>query len=176
MKKHFMNTGNKKVMGAVLLAATMMVGLAACGGNTRENTQPESSVVESTVESSVENSGDADAVVEGSVEGSDVADSENETDTRTYTLLIDGVETEFEEILFKSEDGFSIWYPAELLETAEIDGYDGFLQLNVDGEVELSFMIVPTDAALDMDEMLQEAANGYFNINSFALFDNLNNF
>lgn len=162
MKKHYLKTGSKKVMSAVLLAATMMVGLAACGGgNAEENTQPESSVVESTVESSVESSIE-ESTEEGSVEGSDVSGSEDEAvETRTYTLMINDVETEFEETLFRSEDGFSIWYPAELLEAAEIDGYDGFLQLNVEGEAEISVMIVPVDAALDIDEMLQEAANGY---------------
>lgn len=164
MKKNYLMTGNKKVMSAVLVAATMMLGLTACGGSNEEPTQVESSVVESTVESSVQESTE-ESTVENTEEGSIQESSEELTDetaqTRTYTMEVDGAEIAFTETLFSSENGFSIWYPADMLKAAEVEEYDGFLRFGEQGEELASFMIVPADAAVDMDEMLLEAANSY---------------
>lgn len=167
MKKHYMKTGSKKVMSAVLVAATLMLGVTACGGSDEESKQPESGVVESTVESSVEESSEESESeaesAEGSLEeGTDESGTEPDgIETRTYVLEVDGVETEFEETLFRSESGYQVWYPTGLLEAAEVDGYDGFLQVDEEGAEAVSFVLVPVDGELDLDEMLKEAVAGY---------------
>lgn len=172
MKKHYLKTANKKVMGAVLLAATMMVGLAACGGDnaSAENTQ-ESSVIESTIESTEESTEESseEMVSEESEEDSSVEASgeensetaEEDAQTRTYVYDVDGVETEYTETLFESADGFRIWYPADLLEVAEILGHEGFVQAEVPEGTGVSFMMVPGEASLDMDVMLKEATSNF---------------
>ncbi len=165
MKKHYLKTGNKKVMSAVLLAATMMMGLTACGGFNEETQQSESSVVESTAPSSVEESTEESSVEESAEEStaeSSEAGSENEeAKTRTFTMDVDGVEKEFVETLFSSENGFNIWYQADLFEVAEMEGIDGFVQVGMDEAVGATLTIASADATLDMDEMLQEAANSF---------------
>lgn len=166
MKNHYLKTGSKKVMSAVLLAAAMMVSLAACGGNAEESKVPESSVVESTVqESTVEESTEESTEETGEgnpEEGSDVNGSESkEIEVRTYILEVDGADVEFEEGLFRSEAGYQVWYPTSLAEMDELDGYDGFVLLDEAGAEQAMVVIAPADALTDMDEMLNEAAAGY---------------
>lgn len=173
MKKHYLKTANKKVMGAVLLAATMMVGLAACGGGDAsvENTQ-ESSVIENNIENTQESTGESsgestteesseEGTGEASGEESSEVSGEEEAQTRTYEYEVEGVKTEYTETLFESADGFRIWYPADLLEAAEVLGHEGFVQAEVPEGTGVSFMMVPGEASLDMDVMLKEATSNF---------------
>ena len=160
MKNRYLKTGNKKVIGAVMVAASMMMGLTACGGNAEEEAaQAESSVVESSVEeSSIEESSVEDS---GSMEESSEESLEVMAETRTFTMDVDGVETEFVETLFASEDGFNIWYQAELLEIVQEDGTQCFVQVGVDEAVGASVRMLLMEEAADMEEMLLEAANSF---------------
>jgi len=165
MKNRYLKTGGKKVIGAAMVAASMMMGLTACGGNAKEETaQVESSVVESSVEeSTVEESTMEESTVEDpeSTEESDEESLEAMEETRTFTMDVDGVETEFVETLFASEEGFNIWYQAELLEIVREDGTQCFVQVGVDETVGASVRMLIMEEAADMEEMLLEAANSF---------------
>jgi len=86
---------------------------------------------------------------------------EEETQTRTFVYVEDGEEREYVETLFESAEGFQIWYSAELFESAEVLGHEGFIQTEVPEGTGVTFIMGMEDASLDMDVMLEEATSNF---------------
>lgn len=84
-----------------------------------------------------------------------------EPEKRAATIKIEGVEEEYTEIQYLSEEGFSIWYPEYILEPYKIHNHEGFV---IPGQGEDSFvkvLLVPEGDMKLTDSYLKEAAGNF---------------
>lgn len=80
-----------------------------------------------------------------------------EPEKRTATIEIEGIEETYTEVQYISDDGFTLWYPENLL-ASTINGHEGFTNK---AEPSAQVIIVPEgDMELD-DSYLKEAAGNY---------------
>jgi len=85
-----------------------------------------------------------------------------EEQTRTGTIILEGMTEEFEEARYQSADGYELWYPSEYLEAGEKYGHDCFYPVGAGEESDIYFMIVPSDAdPADAEALLSEAVGGF---------------
>lgn len=83
-----------------------------------------------------------------------------EPEKRTATIEIEGVEEEYTEVQYISDDGYSIWFPENLLPMT-IHGHEGFTNKAEADEPSVQVIIVP-EGGMDLDDAyLKEAAGNY---------------
>ena len=80
-----------------------------------------------------------------------------EPEKRTAKITLEGVEEEYTEVQYLSNNGYSIWYPENLL-LSTINGHEGFLYKE-DSEAEVS--IVPEGEMKLTDSYLKKAAGNF---------------
>ena len=85
-----------------------------------------------------------------------------EETVRTGMMMLEGVNEEFEETLFQSEDGYALWYPSDELTVGEKYGHVCFYPVGAGEESDVYFMIVPSEAnPADAEALLSEAVGGF---------------
>lgn len=83
-----------------------------------------------------------------------------EPEKRTATIEIEGAEETYTEIQYTSENGYSLWFPENMM-ALTIHGHDGFTNKAVSGEPSAQVILVPEgDMELD-DGYLKEAASNF---------------
>lgn len=80
-----------------------------------------------------------------------------EPEKRTAKITVEGMEEEYTEVQYLSDNGYSIWYPENLL-LSTINGHEGFLYKE-DSDTEIS--IVPEGDMKLTDSYLKEAAGNF---------------
>jgi hypothetical protein len=80
---------------------------------------------------------------------------------RNTTLQIEGKEETYMEVEYKSEKGFTLWYPKNFLEPINLYGHDGFVlpEESMESNVKVTMSY---DESLDVDvQYLKEAAGNF---------------
>lgn len=83
-----------------------------------------------------------------------------EPEKRTATITIEGIEEEYTEIQYVSDNGYTIWYPESLI-LSTINGHEGFLYKGESGENAGQVILVPEGDMELTDSYLKEAAGNF---------------
>lgn len=84
-----------------------------------------------------------------------------EPEKRTATITIEGIEEEYTEIQYQSEDEYTIWYPETLTPTT-VAGHTGFLYAGEGEEPGVQVLIVPEYELEHLNESYLKEAAGNF--------------
>lgn len=84
-----------------------------------------------------------------------------EPEKRAATIKIEGVEEEYTEIQYLSEEGFSIWYPEYILEPYKIHNHEGFVIPGQGDDSSVKVLLVPEGDMKLTDSYLKEAAGNF---------------
>lgn len=83
-----------------------------------------------------------------------------EPEKRTATIEIEGREENYTEVQYISENGYSLWYPENIL-ASTINGHEGF-QYKADGDEPAVQVTIVPEGEMDLDDSyLKEAAGNY---------------
>ena len=94
--------------------------------------------------------------------GAAIAGTENQPETRTATILLEGMEETIEKTRWDSADGYAIWYDAARVAPGDMYGHGYFAPTDAEDETEISLIIVKTEIdPADGKAFLGEAVGGY---------------
>lgn len=91
----------------------------------------------------------------------EIGDIGAEPEKRSATIKIEGIEEEYTEVQYISEEGFSIWYPDYILEPYKIHNHDGFAVPGQGEDSLVKVILVPEGDMKLTDSYLKEAAGNY---------------
>jgi hypothetical protein len=90
----------------------------------------------------------------------EIGDIGVEPEKRTAKIKIEGVEEEYTEVQYISDNGYTLWFP-EMLMASTIHGHEGFINKAAADEPDVQVIIVPEGDMKLEDSYLKEAAGNF---------------
>lgn len=90
----------------------------------------------------------------------EIGDIGVEPEKRTAKIKIEGVEEEYTEVQYISDNGYTLWFP-EMMMASTIHGHEGFINKTVADEPDVQVIIVPEGDMKLGDSYLKEAAGNF---------------
>lgn len=91
----------------------------------------------------------------------EIGDIGVEPEKRAAKIKIEGLEEEYTEVQYISNEGFSIWYPDYILEPYKIHNHEGFVIPGQGDDSQVKVILVPEGDMKLTDSYLKEAAGNY---------------
>ena len=90
----------------------------------------------------------------------EIGDIGVEPEKRIAKIKIEGVEEEYTEVQYISDNGYTLWFP-EMMMASTIHGHEGFINKTVADEPDVQVIIVPEGDMKLGDSYLKEAAGNF---------------
>ena len=90
----------------------------------------------------------------------EIGDIGVEPEKRTASVEIEGIQEEYIEVQYISENGYELWFPGSMM-PATIHGHEGFTNKPVEGESNVQVLLVPEGDMTLNESYLKEAAGNF---------------